>query len=283
MKKCAFRLDDITADMNWQNFSRICSIFEQYEVKPLLGIVPKCLDKQLHKEKSRENFWVCMCNLQQKGYVVAQHGYTHLYETNNSGLLKLNPFSEFAGLPYEIQNEKIRDGKLILQKEGIYVTIFMAPGHTFDKNTLRALKENRFTHITDGYATKNYKRFGIVHVPSRRSKPGLGKGIDTICLHVNSMREADFIEVERFICENRAAVVNYKALMQEPVYRYSIFVWGEEQKNLLLRKIKKSVSQNTILHDYMKETASTNAKRAALSRIVGLPRLALRLVCNKRK
>lgn len=279
---CAFRLDDITADMNWNHFNRICGLFDKYQVKPLLGVVPDCRDAHLRVEKCNRSFWEILCSLQENGYVVAQHGYTHIYETKNGGTLKLNPFSEFAGLTYAKQEEKIRKGKQILQKKGIYVTIFMAPGHTYDRNTLKALKKNGFTHITDGYANRIYCQKGIIHIPSRQSGPGLERGIDTICLHINSMSEADFDSLEQFLKKNRSAVVNYSDLLQEKYYRRNLCIILEEKKNLWVRRMKRFVSTNAILHEYLQETAAAK-KSSTLARITGLPGLFWRILCSKGK
>ena len=41
------------------------------------------------------------------GWSIALHGYQHLYETNDSGLLGLNKY-EFSGLSYEMQIKKLK-------------------------------------------------------------------------------------------------------------------------------------------------------------------------------
>lgn len=38
--KIALRMDDITADMNWDNFFRLKELFDKAGVRPLLGVVP---------------------------------------------------------------------------------------------------------------------------------------------------------------------------------------------------------------------------------------------------
>ena len=49
------------------------------------------------------------------------------------------------------------DRKKLLDR-GIETKLFMAPGHTFDKTTLRALKALGFTHVTDGFGDLPYVR-----------------------------------------------------------------------------------------------------------------------------
>ena len=38
--KIAFRMDDITPDMDWKSFEAFEQLFERYGCYPLLGIVP---------------------------------------------------------------------------------------------------------------------------------------------------------------------------------------------------------------------------------------------------
>ena len=45
--KIAVRLDDITPDMDWQRFFRFKALLDQYQVKPLIGVVPDNRDENL--------------------------------------------------------------------------------------------------------------------------------------------------------------------------------------------------------------------------------------------
>ncbi len=75
---------------------------------------------------------------------MAMHGYQHIYGTSKGGIFPLNHFSEFAGEPLEEQRKKIAAGRQILENHGVHTDIFMAPGHSYDRNTLTALMENGF-------------------------------------------------------------------------------------------------------------------------------------------
>ncbi len=108
---CLFRLDDITPDMDWNKFYRVKAIFDKYKVKPLVGVVPDNGDPGLRRGEYHKDFWEYIASLEQSGWQVAQHGYRHVYETKHAGMLGLKKASEFAGLPYEVQYEKIREGK----------------------------------------------------------------------------------------------------------------------------------------------------------------------------
>lgn len=282
-RKCAFRLDDITCDMNWDTFYAVKSVFDKYGIKPLIGVVPDNQDENLKKGQECSSFWEVIRELQKNGWCIAQHGYQHVYSSHNSGLLGLKDRSEFAGLSYPEQYGKIRRGKEILQKQGIYVTIFMAPGHTFDQNTLRALKASEFKYITDGYAYKDYKRLGIIHIPCRTSNFCVGKGIDTICLHTNSMSADHINDLNEFIGKNRKYLVDYTELLNRTEQPNISFIWPQERWNLLKWRMKRFVSSSETIHFYLVETNHQNPKRKMGQRILRLPVLIFRLLTDRKK
>ena len=59
--KIAFRMDDITPDMDWKSFEAFEQLFERYGCYPLLGIVPDNLDPKLSVDPAREAFWKKKC------------------------------------------------------------------------------------------------------------------------------------------------------------------------------------------------------------------------------
>ena len=54
--KIALRMDDITADMNWDNFFRLKELFDKAGVRPLLGVVPDNRDVDLEGYDSADPF-----------------------------------------------------------------------------------------------------------------------------------------------------------------------------------------------------------------------------------
>ena len=139
--KISIRMDDITPDMDWNKFERFKAILDKHEVKPLIGVVPDNKDKKLQIDAPRKAFWEYVKMLQNEGWVVAMHGLTHVYSNRECGMFPIGDKSEFAGLPYEKQDEMIREGKRILKGHGIITDFFMAPSHSYDRNTLKALKK----------------------------------------------------------------------------------------------------------------------------------------------
>lgn len=281
-RTCVFRLDDITSDMNWDNFYAVKSIFDKYGIKPLIGVVPDNQDITLEKGPVCSSFWEIIRELQKNGWSIAQHGYQHVYSSNHGGILGLKNQSEFAGLSYLEQCDKICRGKEILQKQGIYVTIFMAPGHTFDRNTLKALKQNGFSYISDGYAYRIYKRCGISHIPCRTSKLTVGKGTDTICLHTNTMNVSHVNALNEFISHNRKYLVDYNELIKTGDRASAFLIWPEEKWNLLKWRMKRFASANEVIYNYLVETGHSNTKRKIFNRVIRLPLLIFRLLTAKK-
>ena len=269
---CAFRLDDITPDMKWDNFHQIKEIFDRYQIKPLIGVVPDNQDELLHYEEQRADFWKIIAELQKKGWAVAQHGYHHVYVTENKGLLKINPFSEFAGVSLEEQLLKIQNGREILQDHGITTNIFMPPGHTYDKSTLQALKQYGFIYVTDGYGRVPYIWEGIKFYPCRTGNYSILPGCNTICLHTNLMQKNDFIELEEFIKMHRDSLLDYNELLEVvPAVRRTMYIILQEKIDLWKFKGKRFVGHSKGIQRYMQATNIGKGTVKKCLRILGLP------------
>ena len=185
-----FRMDDVTPTMNWEKFTALLALFRRFDVKPLLGVVPDNRDPKLQVKPPHRNFWDFIRGLVLRGEVeVAQHGYQHILASRTNqpfinSRFGLRPRSEFAGLPYEEQAAKIRSGRSMLSEQGIHTNVWMAPNHSLDRTTLRALADSGFTALTDGISLFPFKEEGIVCIPQQLWKPiRLPTGIITICLH----------------------------------------------------------------------------------------------------
>lgn len=222
-RKIAVRMDDITPDMNWENFCFFQELFGKAGITPLLGIVPDSRDEKLCCGKKRENFYEVMRGLKEKGYSFAIHGCHHLYTTKKGGLFPLNTSSEFAGVPYERQKEMLAFGKKKLEEQGITADIFMAPAHSYDNNTLRALKELGIMKITDGFGKEPYTYKGMTFYPisfllgrSLKRKDG----VTTLVLHANTVTEADKERYRKIFSEYGKNMISYSEYLERtPVKR----------------------------------------------------------------
>ena len=186
--KFIIRIDDISPTMNLENFDRIKDFLVSKNIRPIIGVVPDNQDENLKFSSKNEDFWPMIRNLKQIGWSIAQHGCHHKYSTEESGILKINNFSEFAGLSFKEQLKKIITGKNILIEQKIWEPIFMAPAHSFDDNTLKALKEADFKYVTDGYGLYPWSDRGLTFIPQLFSGfSNFGFGVYTVCIHLNEL------------------------------------------------------------------------------------------------
>ncbi|MBQ6993266.1 MAG: DUF2334 domain-containing protein [Lachnospiraceae bacterium] len=209
----SIRMDDITPDMDWAKFLRFKELCDLYQVKPLIGVVPENQDAMLHIDEERDDFWECLLQLEKEGWVIAQHGYTHIYSTKKKGCFPLNAISEYAGKPYEEQLANLKKGKQILESHGIYTDIFMAPAHSYDKNTLKALKEAGFRKMTDGFGDRPYEWKGLTFYPiSFKQSNSLKqeRGYTTFVIHANTMNDKDFERYEKLFAEHKDKLISYQ-------------------------------------------------------------------------
>lgn len=224
--KLAVRMDDITPDMDWEKFERFRSLLEKYHIMPLIGVVPLSRDDSLHLSEPREDFWEIVRDLQSSGWVVAMHGCYHVYTTKKGGLIPLNHLSEFAGLPYEKQDELIRSGKEALAGRGIRTQLFMAPAHSFDSGTLHALRENGFTGVTDGFGDRLYRRAGLTFYPisfdrKKTLRETKTNSVSTLVVHANTMNDNEFRQYEEIFRTHE--MISYSELLAMPAAELGFF------------------------------------------------------------
>lgn len=221
--KIAIRLDDIAPGMDWDKFMRFKALMDQYYVKPLFGIVPDNQDPKLAQMPPRQDFWELARGWQERdGWVPALHGLHHVYLTKEGGLFPLNRQSEFAGLPYTVQEQMIRSGRTILENHGIVTQIFMAPSHTYDRNTIKALKACGFTAMTDGFGTSPYEYLGMKFYPiSFYQKKSLedtdSSHVTTFVVHTATLTEDDFARYEKIFREHD--MLPYRELLYYPAVK----------------------------------------------------------------
>ena len=213
--RIAVRLDDITPDMDWDKFYEFKDILDTYGIRPLIGVVPENQDENLAINPCRDGFWDYIKELQNQDWIVAMHGVNHVYDSNKGGSFPLNHFSEFAGHPLEVQMEKIKRGKAILQEKGIETDFFMTPAHTYDKNTLKALAANGFKKVTDGFGEYPYEWMGLTFYPiSFRMSDSLKKdsGYTTMVVHTNTIDDMEYYK--KMFAKHREQFISYSEYMK---------------------------------------------------------------------
>ena len=216
--KYLIRLDDACPTMDLKKWQRIEYILDAACIRPMVGIIPANRDPKQKIDIADQNFWKKARKWDEKGWTIALHGYDHCF-ISDAGLIGLNPLwarSEFAGLPLKFQKEKIRNGIAILRMNGIDPKVFFAPAHTYDENTLNALREESNIRIVcDTIAMKPYRMNDFIFIPQN----GGGHcaeikipGIWTFCLHPSAMNDEDFIATEIFLKSHVDAFVGFDNL-----------------------------------------------------------------------
>lgn len=217
--------------MDRAKFDRMRAMLDVAGVRPLIGVVPDPQDPKLHRQDNDPQYWDLVHELEAAGWAISMHGLTHVYTTKDGGMLPLNHQSEFAGRPYEEQREMIRQGREILEAKGIHTDIFMAPSHTYDENTLKALLANGFTRMTDGFGDHPYTWHGMTFCPISFNRGSVLKdkasaGYTTFVYHTNVMEESDFAGLERLLKEQD--VISYDELLAVPAVPQSAIGRGKE-------------------------------------------------------
>ena len=140
------------------------------------------------------------------------HGYNHLYtqDTNYKDYFKYGGKSEFFGETLSNQTDKIKKGLEIFKKNEIRIRSFFAPNHTYDNNTLLALKNCGINEIIDGYGLKPFTKEKIKFIPQLFFKLFfLPFGLQTTQIHLNEMNDKDFENFKILIEKKHKNIVKY--------------------------------------------------------------------------
>lgn len=209
MSRYIIRLDDACSKRNIEKWNKIEVLLDKYCIKPLVGIIPNCEDPDMDGYSEDLHFWDKAAEWQAKGWVIAMHGYNHVFCTKKGGINPVNQVSEFADVPLEKQKEKIIQGLKIFDEHNIKPVVFFAPAHTFDNNTLIALKEcSDIRIISDTVANAPYKEGEFTFVPQQSGKArNLPFHTVTFCYHPNGMSDKDIENLDCFISRHRKEFV----------------------------------------------------------------------------
>jgi|HubBroStandDraft_4_1064222.scaffolds.fasta_scaffold38587_3 predicted deacetylase len=188
------RFDDICPTMNWRVWRLLEHDLYELNIKPLMAVIPDNRDRDLMvSAPSVDDFWNSVRSWQEHGWTIGLHGYQHRYLTNAAGMYGRMPRSEFAGLPYEIQEIKLRNAVRIFREQQVSPEVWVAPAHSFDTTTVGILSKLGVRIISDGYAIYPYQDAeGVTWIPQQFGKfRKLPFGVWTICCHFNSWTDAD--------------------------------------------------------------------------------------------
>ena len=205
------RMDDISENMNWELMNKCEELFDNYKIKPLLGVIPINRDPELLRFPQNHNFWKRVDSWKNKGWEITMHGCNHLYTqiSDKKDIFNYGGNSEFYGLDYTKQLEKIKTGLDEFNKRKITIRSFFAPNHIYDENTLKALKHSKIKIVIDGYGLFPYYKNEILFIPQLFYKEILLPfGIQSTQIHINEWNETSFKNFESFINKNSEKIIN---------------------------------------------------------------------------
>lgn len=208
--KYIIRIDDICPTINGSTWNSIVKILNKYDIKPIIAVIPDNRDKKFLENRYNSNFWNEVKEYQKNGWMIGLHGYDHVYITKKSGLLGISANSEFVGLDYDAQYEKIRKGKRIFEQYNIRVDTFVAPSHSIDKHTIRALKNSGIHLISDGLLIRPFYWHNIKWLPCQMWDciKYKNSGIYTVCIHVTGWDKKQILEFEKNIIKFKDNIIS---------------------------------------------------------------------------
>ena len=233
------RMDDISENMNWALMDKCEKLFDKFKIKPLLGIIPINKDPELLKLPKNDRFWERVENWKNKGWEITMHGCNHLYtqKSDKNDIFNYGGNSEFYGLDYSMQLNKIKTGLEEFKKRKIKVRSFFAPNHIYDSNTLKALKDSDIKIIIDGYGLFPYYKNEILFIPQLFYKEiFLPFGIQSTQMHINEWNDEAYNNFEIFVKKNYSKILNLNNIIEvtNPNYLQNL-------TNYLIEKTLKTV------------------------------------------
>jgi hypothetical protein len=168
--------------------------------------------------------------MQRAGAAIALHGYQHRAHSRGRSLVPLHRETEFAGVSALTQRTWIRSGLEILRSHGLNPTLWVAPRHGFDDNTLKALRAEQIYVLSDGFARRPFLRRGFTWIPQQLWGPVEKQaGLWTICLHLNTISAPQFDDLAAFVREHTAQFTSVvEALAEFPPSRLTFPEWLRE-------------------------------------------------------
>ena len=213
--KFLLRFDDMCPTINWDVWQKLEDIMVEEDVRPILSVIPDNQDPVLHECEPNERFWERVRAWQARGWTIGLHGYQHRYVTRNPGIIGLKPYSEFAGVPREEQQVKLKQALDIFTREGVRADCWVAPAHSFDENTVSTLIDLGVRTISDGLALYPHRDSqNVMWVPQQlwrfRAVPF---GVWTSCIHSTDDLYLNSEHFRRCLRKHMHSITNLPAMV----------------------------------------------------------------------
>jgi hypothetical protein len=222
------RLDDACETMAADPWRRLESALDRLGARPIVGVIPDCRDPSLALAASDPRFWDRVRAWRDKGWGVALHGLHHVYHPHPPAARSLVPFhaeGEFTGLPFERQREIIARAWAVFQRHGVAPDFFMAPSHSFDRATLKALhQETPIRWVSDGLSYRPFSREGFKWLPQQIGRLWrlLPPGMWTLAIHPNTLSPAALDALIESLTASAELIADPFAVMRADVAAYGV-------------------------------------------------------------
>lgn len=158
-----FRNDDIQPWYETETMRAVDRVFIEEDVPVTLGVIPNAAGElPLSSDEATCEYLGSLQSEYPEQFEMALHGYTHQPETDFYG------GSEFGGLPYDEQTDRLAAGDRILGECVEPSKTFVPPMNTYDNGTVRAVVESDYTTISGGqwFTDEYYDRDGAGNEPA---------------------------------------------------------------------------------------------------------------------
>ncbi len=200
-----FRFDDYSARSATDMEIRIIDAFRKNGDPITFGVIPYISEGDVHDPSPSRVVPLgptkgdILRSASEAGILeIALHGYSH--QTVDAEHL-----TEFSGLDYPSQLERIASGKELLERlVGAPVTTFIPPWNEYDLNTLRVLEDLKFTTISASISGEATEDSPLMFLPAtcdllqlRRAVKAARRSSDTQPVIVVLFHVYDFMEIDR--------------------------------------------------------------------------------------
>ncbi len=239
-----FRFDDPSAISSTQTEKKVIHIFKKHNASLTFGVIPyRCAGSTrdtspqevvaLDLEKSN-----ILSQAVQDGTIeIALHGYSHQMRDTEV-------WTEFSGLDYESQEDKLFKGKKLLETLiGVSINTFIPPYNTYDLNTLKALETLNFKTISAGIHANISKGSLLNFMPMtirlhqiKTAVKRARESSDSEPLIVIMFHEYDFLKVE-------VKGIKKRLITFEELNRY--VKWLSKQKDIQITTLSQAAKNMT--------------------------------------
>ena len=138
----------------------------------------------------------------------------------------------------------------ILRNHGLNPRLWVAPRHGFDRGTLRALRAEGISALSDGLARVPFLRGGLAWIPQQLWAPvRKSRGLWTICIHPNTASDADVENLRAFLRDHAAQFTSVERVLAEFPVKRSGMIEGAYAKLTLWRmrtsRLRKRLGKRT--------------------------------------